>query len=295
MQGDLPQVDVDSFRSEGYLILKGLFSREEMIDLRERVNCIKLRDLQDKNFLMIDEVPGARFLMGDVLSKYELKDIDYLILDDRIIHVAKQLLGPEIVYFGDSSVQTGEGFRGFHKDNVNSDRYDSTMPDWRSDYTLIKFGIYVQDHSKHSGGLKVRRMSHRFPSYKQGTAVDLQTELGDVVVWNLRTTHSGNVVKIKGFPWLVLHPRLETKVPTWLRLPEDHERVLITSTFGCPDSHLDRYIEHMINRGDYHPYFLRSAYNEEVLQLIRSKGVQFRKPIPEYGSLHSQLSTNYVA
>src|ERR1051326_5718700 len=149
MKPSLPEVNVESFQSEGYLVLKGLFTREEMLDVRSRVEQIKKQDLETKNFFVLDELPTAKFLLGDVLSKSQLRDIDYLILDDRIIHVAKQLLGPEVVYFGDSSIQTGEGFRGFHKDNVNSDRYDGTKPDWQSDYTLIKLGIYVQDHTNH--------------------------------------------------------------------------------------------------------------------------------------------------
>ena len=46
----------------------------------------------------------------------------------------------------------GDGVqRGFHKDNA--DRVDPNAPDWNGRYTVLRFGIYLQDHYRHTGGL----------------------------------------------------------------------------------------------------------------------------------------------
>jgi hypothetical protein len=278
-----PPIDVEKFWREGYLHIKGVFSREEMSNVRKKLEKIKRKDVESQNYIAGSTTPKVRFLLGDMLSKTELRDQDFVVLDDRVVAYAKQILGDDLVYFGDSSVQCGEGLRGYHKDNV--DRYDPTKPDWQGKYTLIKFGVYVQDHANHSGGLKVRKNSYHYPSYHKGWGTDIRSEVGDLVVWNLRTTHSGNNVRLRLMPGLCLHPRLEALVPDFLKIPEECERFFISCTFGLPDAHLDQYIANMIKRGDYRQYFLRSGINRDLQQLIASKGIKFRMPIPEYGEL----------
>src|SRR3954462_4462530 len=102
---------------------------------------------------------NAIFAKGDILSKDELR---YTVLDDRILHLVKTVLGGNPVYWGDSNYHFGVGFRGFHRDNV--DRTDMTAPDWDGDYPIVRLAIYLQDHKNYSGGLKIRVGSHVNPS-----------------------------------------------------------------------------------------------------------------------------------
>ena len=71
-------------------------------------------------------------------------------------------------------------------------------PDWSEDYKMIRIGVYLQDHDKFSGGVKLEEGSHKLP-FNKGKRVLADTKAGDVVVWDLRTYHSGNSVKIKTF------------------------------------------------------------------------------------------------
>lgn len=276
--------DVKTFKRDGFLLVKAVFPNEEIANLRARIQMLRQRALASKEYVADSAYPKATFIIGDLLGKRELKDLDYVILDERIIACAKQILGKQIVYFGDSSVQTGEGTRGFHKDNV--DRSDPNGPDWQGEYNVIRFGIYLQDHARHSGGLKVRLRSHQYVSRHRGKAVNIPSEGGDVVIWNLRTSHSGNNVRFKGLPNLCLHPRLERFVPWFLRVPEEGERIALFCSFGAPGGHLDRYIQFQVTRGDYHEHWKRSGFDQDILDLAAARGVQIRKPIREYGSLY---------
>ncbi len=194
---------------------------------------------------------------------------------DSVIAIVTQLLDHQPIYFGDSSVNYGAGYTGWHKDNRVSDRHDGGTPDWEGDYDLIRVGIYLQDCAKHSGGLLVRAGSHNDAPHLPGWARDGQGRLttvarranafrsrfygkarfvasrkSDIVVWTLRTTHAGHAVRIKRVPNLLLDPRVQQVIPKFLQVPVDGTRVAIFATFARPGSHYARYREYLISR-DY--------------------------------------------
>jgi hypothetical protein len=278
----IPKVDTEHFKKNGYVLVKKVFSPDEMRGMRVALEKAKQRIISAGQFRTDPATPNARFLIADPLSMPELSGYDYILLDRRLVESVKQLLGPKLVYFGDSSVQAGEGARGFHKDNV--DRKDPTAPDWQSDYTLVRFGVYFQDHSRFSGGLKVRQKSHNYATHLKGRMVDIDTEVGDLLIWSLRTTHSGNNVRIRGLRHVCLHPRIEQKVPHFLRVPEQQERIAMFGTFGTPSPHLERFIGRMKERGDYDAYWKHAGYNQNLLALAQSRGVELRRPVDFYAS-----------
>jgi hypothetical protein len=117
--------------------------------------------------------------------------------------------------------------------------------------------------------------------------VDINTEVGDLLIWNLRTTHSGNNVRIRGLRGISLHPRLEQKVPHFLRMPEQLERIAMFGTFGAPSSHLERYITWMKGRGDFDRYWRYAGYNRNLVALAQSRGVELRRPVDFYAADYS--------
>lgn len=274
--------EVSRFRRNGYVVVKNLFTREQTTHLRERIEALHRRTQGTVEQNPDPLYPRASFFVGDVFGKPELADQDYVFLDRRVVAVIKSLIGEPIVYFGDSSIQIGEATRGFHKDNV--DRSDAGGPDWDSEYTIVRCAFYLEDHSRHSGGLKVRVRSHNHASRHRGRSVNLSTEPGDLVVWYLRTSHSGNAVRLKGLRGLSLHPRVEGLLPRWLRAPEELERIAMFCTFGRPDHHLDRYIDYQRTRTDMPPHWRLCGSSPSLLRLAQSRGVVLRSPIPDYGA-----------
>jgi hypothetical protein len=188
------------------------------------------------------------------------------------------------LYYGDSSVQYGEAARGFHKDNV--DRYDGSKDDWQGEYPLIRCGFYCQDHGEYSGGLKVRVGSHNIATHLKGQMLDVASRFGDLVMWNMRLTHSGNNKRTRIFPRIPLHPRLEAVWPELLSRPEECRRIAAFSSFGAPGTKLDRFIASLNAREElYKPFFQRARNLTQTVPLLSRYGVAFRQPNDYYGEL----------
>jgi hypothetical protein len=269
----------ETFERDGYALIKGVFSREEAEQLREAA--LKLKETEPAENKVYDpQVPKLTWFHGDILSK---PGIDHLVFDDRMLRIVREVLGDEIVYFGDSNFQIGQGCRGLHKDCV--DREDPEGPDWKSPYTIVRMGLYLEDHARHSGGVKIRKGSHLYPDTQRGRLVDIPSEIGDVAIWKLTTTHSGNVVRMRFLPGVSLHTRFENRLPDFLKLPEERERVGLFFTYGLASNHLDRYIANYIRRADYFEHWRRSRGDEKAMRAAREKGVLLLKPTPDYGSL----------
>jgi ectoine hydroxylase-related dioxygenase (phytanoyl-CoA dioxygenase family) len=270
-------IDKQRFDKDGYLLIKNVFSAQEIEQFREDAYKQYEIDQQKKlDFQLPDLATKAKYAKGDLLSK-EL--LHHALLDDRILTIARTILGSEdIVYFGDSSYQIGTGLRGFHRDNI--DRTDMTAPDWQGEYTLVRLGIYLQDHKNYSGGLKVKQGSHK---NADGKPVFIDNEVGDVVIWDLKTIHSGNAVRLKLFPNFSINTSgKENLVPSFLKKEQQQERISMFMTFALKSSHLDRYInEYTLKRKDTLEHVKASNYNPEQLSLAKQKNVEVLKLLSE--------------
>jgi hypothetical protein len=275
----------DVFNRWGIVILKGYLPP----DTQEAIRAILERKLEmsgnEGKVLRVKEYPQAQFLLGDVLAVRELDPYQSIFFAPECIRMVKSLLATEeLLYWGDSSIQFGEAARGFHKDNV--DRLDHTQDDWSRNYELARCGFYLQDHTRHSGGLKVRLGSHGFPSHLRGKMADVSTRYGDMVIWNMRLTHSGNNKKLRFLRLLSLHPRLEDMLPSFFAAPEQTRRIAAFCSFGKPGSHVDRYIERMNSREkDFKPYFQHARNRDDASALVAKHGASFRLPNDFYGEL----------
>lgn len=271
---------IEDFERDGYAIIRNAFTQEEVAQFRAAIDKLKVEN--EKKGIRVPQdplVPELMWYWGDLLSQ---KGLDKIIFDERVLSTARAILGNEIVYWGDSTFNIGRGYRGFHKDSV--DRANPEGADWKSYYDVIRMGIYLQDHSRHSGGVKMRKGSHRFPDLKTGEIVDVPSQPGDLLVWKLTTTHSGNALRCKFLPNTPLENRWERRLPEFLALPEEKERNTVLLTFARPGFHFERYMKWCVDRGDYHELWRHSRYDAEIQATCEAKGIRFVKPIPDYGS-----------
>src|SRR3989344_8498136 len=153
MESILSQKNLDNFQKDGFILVKKLFNKDEHSNLRAHVNKLKITVPKEDTVVK----PGSFYFLGDLFSK----GFGSLVLDDRILNIAKQILGPRLVYFGESTVLAGvSAGRGFHRDSAEPDRQDPHAPDWKVDhFPIIKMGIYLKDFKRFSGGLKIRKGS----------------------------------------------------------------------------------------------------------------------------------------
>ena len=214
------KIDKEKLDRDGFLLVKGVLTPNEVAVLRETA----YRTIEE------DKKKGTMFLhryaknhLGCLSNIAEFKK---LILDERIIEIATQALGSKPMFFGDAIFEIGIGSRGFHKDT--SERKDPNHPDWTDEeYPIYRIAFYLEDHKKHSGGLKVRIGSNATVKTNIGKPYIIPSEAGDAVVFSLKTSHAGNAVRLKLAPDLSLHNRIEKRIPKFLRVPEEKERVSI--------------------------------------------------------------------
>ncbi len=226
-------IDIDKFWQDGFLMLRGILAPEKVARWR---------------------AAGLKATAGqDLLSNDTLAEV---ICEPVLVESARQILGGDPIYFGDSTVLCGTSAgSGFHKDN--SDRLDAKAPDWQVQrYPIIRFGIYTEPHGKLPYGLDLRAGSHNHADFTSGEMVSATVKPGDLIVWNGRTTHSGNsqifkltghrlkpdptsfffraLNKLGGMPWLfVKHPQ---------------ERVAIFASYALASTSLDRHIDYLRQR-----------------------------------------------
>jgi hypothetical protein len=270
----------EEIERDGFAVIRNVFGTTYIAAMREAVGKAvarsERRHLQDMTLKTAPNIP-----VGDLLAYPELQAFDYVVFNQQVLEVIRSVLGDRVVYFGDSSMQTGEGFRGYHKDCVH--RNDPTGSDWKSRYDLVRIGLYLQDHSQHSGGLKVRVGSHRFANDRKGEGLNLSTNVGDLVIWKLTTTHSGNFVRPRLFPGLTLHPGIERRLPAALRMPEADVRMSIFCTFGVPGKHLNTYLNYIGTRKDFENHYAHSTFHNDAQKLAAARGVELRIPTAAFG------------
>ena len=240
------------FKEHGWLHIRNVFSAQEIENLRNAA--YSMRDQKFK---------------GDVLSFPQTSN---LILDDRIVSLVSLLLETDRpVYFGDSSGYNlgNAGAAGFHKDNP--DKFNGDLPDWQSDYSIIRMGIYCQSHETYSGSVALRDKSHTTVNCETGKPFLVNNKAGDLVIWSLRTSHSGNALRPKLFPGFFVHPWWYRKLPKFLFKGQEKERVAYFMTYGKDDVHLRRYLTYLLKRRYMVNSWKQNHYSQEILDKLKQK------------------------
>jgi hypothetical protein len=217
---------------------------------------------------------------GELLSDPRLRRF---LLDDRTLRIARALLGGEPTYFGDSTAtadRTVPSTLGFHKDNP--DKLNERAPDWGPQrFPVLRMALYLQDHVQHSGGLGLRDRSHRTIDTSVGDPFAAPTAKGDVVVWSLRTSHTGFASRPHVFPDAFLPMGVQARLtmrargaldrPRLLfRALERPERMAMFASFGTDGPLLRRFIRYLKTRR----YAVMAWKNSEYTDDLRAEAVR---------------------
>jgi hypothetical protein len=277
-----PGVDHDQFHARGYTVVKRLFEPAETEMLR--MDATAAMEAAERNGLAVND-PGpegvARYARCDVLS---LPEVRHVLLDRRLIAVIGELLGGRPTYFGESVLRIGtHGGRAWHRDNADRSKRLGGL-DWHEPYRILRCGVYMQDQAHHSGGLAVRPRSNRPGLRLRSLPVFVEAEPGDLIVWDLRTVHSGEVIRLRHAPKVPLHPWLQSHLPASLRLDDAGERMVMFMSFGLRGPHLDHYIEYLMTRDQNREIWATSRFGPEVWEQAAEAGLDLLGVTPEYGT-----------
>ena len=240
------------FENNGWVIIRDVFSEQEIAQMRENVQ----KSIENS-------------IKGDLLSNPFLNSYLY---EPRILDIARALLEGDVTYFGDSSILLYSKVVGWHKDNP--DRYDQNGPDWSDKYNLIRVGIYLEDHENSSGGLLLRHKSQNTISIDFGKPLNVPVKKGDVAVWYLTTTHSGNAKLLRFFPKIIVNPKYYKILPDFIFKPEKIDRMALAFTFGKRGKHLDRYLKYLKSRQYGVSSWQNSIYDPETIAKAEKSGLE---------------------
>ncbi|TLZ68376.1 MAG: phytanoyl-CoA dioxygenase family protein [Methanobacteriota archaeon] len=294
--------DVEKFRRDGYLLIRNLFSADELDSFKDAIFGLRA------NPSLVRSSRNSIVFRGSLFNYRVLESVPF---DDRILDVARSILGSSFAYFGDSSVQMGQGPRGLHRDSTN--RVALLGPDWEGEYPLLRMGIYIGDFTRNSGGLKIVPRSHlplipfappvfmrilkrltRFltPPFRLARKLvavfqggfDVPSQSGDLIIWNFRLLHSGNAVKLKRYPRFALPVWLENAAPESWRLPGNRDRMVMFCAFAREGAHLERYLR--ARRETDLTNLKWTRWDASFQTLASAKRVRLFKPDPEVGVLY---------
>lgn len=249
----LAELDVEKFWRDGYALLPNAYTADEVEAMRAEAR---------------EHVKTGGELATSPMA--------HVLTDGRMVKVAQKLLDTDaILYGGDSSATINGVIRAWHKDNT--DREDPAAPDWDDRYTQLRFGIYLQDHTEHTGGLNLKVGSHDKCDLNSGKTIYVRNRPGDLLVWSMRMTHSGAGTLLKD----PNAPR-DPEPHEWNKFPADEiapahaERIAVFAHLGAVDKHGERYLDYLKTRTYIVDAWRKRPFTEEVLADLAAAGLTVR-------------------
>jgi len=112
---------------------------------------------------------------------------------DRIKSAVSKEVGEEVFFIEHNDLHINRSV-GWHKDRLNGKTraFEKTNP-WTSvngeTMKIFKVNIYLQDHKIKKNGLIVKEGSHLSSSMNAGSIIPIESEVGDLVLFDQRITH----------------------------------------------------------------------------------------------------------
>jgi hypothetical protein len=251
-----------------------------------------------KNFLTSSEIN----ILRAEAKRHSLKH-DFIKLSSvgrniaaKILKFINNLTEAKYYYIGEShaAYDSTDSARVWHKDL----RGDFSKEN--NSLNILRVLIYLQDHKNYSYGTKIIKKSHKqtlYPfwsikyfvktlletfsllkkkhiSYKNlipvniFKATNLEVESGDVAIWSLNIIHSGNYVRLKIFPNLVLPVFLDKYLDKYFKKflkIDKNKRAIVSFTFGKKCLTTTNYITERISKEA-----IPSCYASNIIDLNSS-------------------------
>ena len=272
--------------------LENVKSLRSMLD-----NNLSIAQQREENLRTLVE-PGAltRVDYLDAKERLNRANADIIRNSDEITKNQNNLTEAKYYYIGEShaAYDSTDSARVWHKDL----RGDFSKEN--NSLNILRVLIYLQDHKNYSYGTKIIKKSHKqtlYPfwsikyfvktlletfsllkkkhiSYKNlipvniFKATNLEVESGDVAIWSLNIIHSGNYVRLKIFPNLVLPVFLDKYLDKYFKKflkIDKNKRAIVSFTFGKKCLTTTNYITERISKNA-----IPSCYASNIIDLNSS-------------------------
>ena len=208
----------ESFLRDGYIIFKNEIPREKLLGLTSVVDEWR----KDADNILSHLPPGRRGAIPNAINNPHFQDMTVVFDLPNVYNFMRYLWEGDVMY-GDHFDAHINFSSGWHEDNQmkhfkEGNQYQGIDPfetykvkkddeTLAEKYEMMRVAIYLQDHEDNPDGLSVRPGTHlhrfdkRHPNQDPG--VDVNTSVGDVIVFDPRLVHRGtdyetSVLKSRG-------------------------------------------------------------------------------------------------
>lgn len=270
--GPLSKEQITSFNENGFLHVRNFLSKDQVQELRSEM----LRAVKEGIAWKKTKYGQTGYGIQDLFNK--LPKTKWLSREPRLMAMLKQLLGNDIADINDNGAAVGLVNKVWHKDNEYYTREEERKGyelDWKPDYKVTRAVYYLQEHKKHSGALGVKAGSHKIQNLKGGKPVIVDNDAGDLIIFDTRLTHAGNVpVPKPAFNWIstnwlrpdgyhykdydpiipkiirktkIVFQDIFCKLPIFYPYysPQNEPRILITTTYGANNWQSQRWVDYL--------------------------------------------------
>ena len=261
---------------DGIFVVRNVLSQTEIAELQ----AILRRHLPER---------GQRFMLGkaQLNAAEKVPELSFIFAHPGILKVFKQVLGEDgVVFTGHCDIHMNL-LSGWHKDSGESvpGGYFTgpymTSPDCR----VFKVAIYLQDAGQRDS-FSARLGSHRESDISAGEEVSVRSRMGDIVVFDVRTTHAGQLPDpvengLRGLSLALNRGQRDREDSAWVSRIKAHywkmigrrERLSVFFTYGAPNSFTEDFARANMSRQ------VRQAGGSAVLpvklrEALESEGVK---------------------
>lgn len=224
---------------DGIFVVRNVLSPEEVDRLRDTLR----RHLTTN---------GVRLSLGKTQPNAAAKvpDLAFIFAHPRIVQVITQVLGESnVVFTGHCDIHMNM-LSGWHKDSGETvpGGYFTGPYMASPDCRVYKVAIYLQNTDLRDG-FTARLGSHHQPDLSIGEKVNAQSRIGDIVVFDVRITHTGQLPDtvekgLKGLSRVINKGQRDKQDPSWItRLKARYwkaigrrDRLSVFFTYGAPNT-----------------------------------------------------------
>lgn len=182
------------YDKNGYIILKNVFSREEIEIFNNEILLYTRRHKTIKN--------AGGITIPDFIKQHDLQKTASIKDNSKIHNTLNEIFNGSDYRFCSHNDIGINRIVGWHKDKLNGEvaKYE-TIDIWSNyegeKHEIVKVLVYLQDHSNNNDGLKIVPGSQNIRQIKTNGSIQLRPSLGDVVIFDQRITHRGMDKQVK--------------------------------------------------------------------------------------------------
>lgn len=259
----------EAVERDGYAVIRNLLQPEEIARLRDSLRAHFERSGRIEGLGL--HQPGA---------STSIPDIEWVFAHQGILDAMKGIARSDHLVFTGNADAHRNMLSWWHKDTDEA-RGGCLPGDYWSarEVGVYRAGIYLQDHHEDGHGLKVRPRSHRTRSPHEGVVEVLDTRAGDVVFFDIRLSHAGQLPDPVEYALLRVGRFLRTPSPAramkevWGRALRKPSKMSLFATYGAPGANTWHYCEHEAKARSRRERGHPSLLPPHLVRVLREQGV----------------------